>query len=65
MSKWAITDGAAGRLCILPVGSIVDARLPYGYSIHEEVDCHSLLEAMKILHEHESKKQEEGMNELK
>lgn len=55
MSKWAITDGAAGRPCILPVGPIVDARLPYGYVIHEIVECNGLLEAMEILHEYEMK----------
>ncbi len=54
MSKWAITDGAAGRLCILPIGPIVDARLPYGYVIHKEVECRGLLEAMNILHEYEN-----------
>lgn len=53
MSKWVITDGAAGRLCILPVGPIVDARLPYGYVIYKKVECHGLLEAMRILHEFE------------
>lgn len=53
MSKWAITDGASGRLCILPIGPIVDARLPYGYAIHELVECHGLLAAMNILHEYE------------
>ncbi len=53
MSKWAIIDGSAGRLCILPIGPILDARLLYGYVIHKEVECCGLLEAMKILHEYE------------
>lgn len=53
MSKWVITDGATGRLCILPIGQILDARLPYCCAIHKEVECHGLLEAMRILHEYE------------
>lgn len=57
MSKWAITDGAIGRLRIIPIGPIVDARLPYGYTIHKEVECNGLIEAMSILHEYEKNSQ--------
>ena len=53
MSKWIITDGAAGRLCIIPAGPLLGNRLAYGRVIHKEVECRGLLEAMKILHEFE------------
>lgn len=53
MSKWIITDGAAGRLCIIPAGPLLGNRLAYGGVIHKEVECRGLLEAMKILHEFE------------
>ncbi len=66
MSKWVIMDGATGKLCILPIGPIVDERLTYGYVVHKEVECKGLLEAMEILHEyectnygHHSKREEE------
>lgn len=50
MSKWIITDGAAGRLCIIPAGLFLGNRLAYGGMIHKEVECRGLLEAMKELH---------------
>lgn len=53
MSKWVITDGATGRLCILPAGPIVDTRSQYGCVIHNEVECNGILEAMRILREYE------------
>lgn len=53
MSKWVITDGVTGRLCIIPDGPFLKERLAYGCIVHKEVECFGLLQALKRLHEFE------------
>lgn len=54
MGKWFITDGAAGRLCVIPDGPLLGNRLAYGGVIYRTVECGGLLDALRVLHEFES-----------
>lgn len=54
MRTWAIVEGSAGKLCILPMDMIMQDREKCMINIYKAVKCHGLLEAVKKLHEYEA-----------
>lgn len=59
MSKWVITDGATGCVCIIPKDTLLDNRLAYGCVVYKEIECCGLLEAIKALHTFEEEEEHE------
>ena len=53
MRKWAIINGNAGRLCVIPLGKLTEEKAMYGAFPKKIFMASGLLDAMEVLHKYE------------
>lgn len=52
MKKWAIVEGATGKLCIVPENMAAE-HLTYGRKLCRYIACNGLLDAIDALRDYE------------